>query len=142
VSAMNDWNSHFMEMAKLVSTRSKDPARKVGAVIVDNARRVTGMGYNGFPRGVRDDSIRYADEFVKLKLVVHAEANAILNARVSVATMSLYCTSYPCSECAKLIIQAGILTIHSPPPSAGKWSDDAQFSNQMFAEAMVEWFRV
>jgi dCMP deaminase len=133
-----DWTNHFAELAILCSTRSKDPERRVGAVIVDNNRCVVGMGYNGFPRGVVDDPERYANRQVKLSMVVHAEANAILNARVSVCGCALLCTSSPCSECVKLIIQSGIDVIIAPklqPDS--KWVDDNMIAQQMLAEAGV-----
>src|SRR5258705_3639622 len=127
---MSSWNQHFMDMAILISTRSKDPARQVGAVIIDSMRRVQGAGYNGFPRNVRDLPERYDDEFVKLKLIVHAEVNAILNSHLH-DLCTLFSTSYPCSECTKLILQTGISTVVSPGPTVGKWRDDAEFSKQM-----------
>lgn len=135
---MVSWDVHFMEMATLIATRSKDPNRKVGAVIVDECRRAIGSGYNGFPRGVRDDPDRYENKLVKLKLIVHAEANAILNSNGG-RKYALFCTSYPCSECAKLIIQSGISRVVSPRVRDGSaWKEDAEFTAQMFDECGVE----
>lgn len=137
------WMQHFMDVAGLTASRSKDPDRQVGAVIVDTMRRAVGSGYNGFPRGVRDAEERYRDTHVKLKLIVHAEANAILNSVAAISGCILFCTSYPCSECAKLIIQSGLYMVVSPPPKANsKWAEDAVFSRLMFDEAKVhhhEW---
>lgn len=137
------WMSHFMDLAGFTAHASKDPDRQVGAVIVDTMRRSVGSGYNGFPRRVRDLPERYLDTHVKLKLIVHAEANAILNAVAGVTGCTLFCTSYPCSECAKLIIQSGIHMVVSPPPKANsKWAEDAVFSRLMFEEAGIlhyEW---
>lgn len=127
-----------MELAAHFATWSKDPSTKVGAVIVDDCRRVIAQGYNGFPRGVRDDPERYETKMVKYKLVVHAEANAILNAVAKVSGAMLYCTKYPCSECAKLIIQSGIYRVVAPKPEmGGVWAEDAEFSIQMLREADV-----
>lgn len=135
---MTTWDDFFMQVAELMSTRSKDPSTKVGAVIVDHSRRLLGTGYNGFPRGVADHPSRYEDKAVKYKLVVHAEANAILNAVKSVQGMTLYATKFPCSECAKLIVQSGISHVVTNPPSTdGKWAEDAEFSKIILTEGCV-----
>lgn len=133
------WDRHFLDVAEVASRPSKDPSRRVGAVIVDTARRQIGSGYNGFPRGVRDSADRYSDKSVKLRLVVHAEANAIYNSSASLIGGVLYCTSFTCSECAKAIIQSGIMRVVCPTPVnlSQRWQDDAQFSRTMFAEAGV-----
>lgn len=106
-----EWMQRFMRLAMEVATWSKDPRTQVGAVIVDGKRRVLGLGYNGFPRGVGDRADRYADREAKYKFVVHAEANAILNATRELDDTTLFTTLMPCHECAKLIIQAGITQV-------------------------------
>lgn len=128
-----------MDLAQHFATWSKDPSTKVGAVIVDHDRRLVGTGYNGFPRGVNDDVARYEEKVVKYRLVVHAEANSIMNSVKNVRDCSLYATKFPCTECAKLIIQMGISRVISPPPSddGSHWAEDAKFSTQMFREALV-----
>lgn len=132
------WDKRFMAMAEHIAQWSKDPSTKVGAVIIDHDRRVTATGYNGFPRYVTDDPKRYEDKMVKYKMVVHAEANAILNALVPIRGNTLYCTKYPCSECAKLIIQSGISRVFAPNPSTeGVWADDASFTSIMLREASI-----
>lgn len=133
------WDFRFMRLAAHIAEWSKDPSTKVGAVIVDHDRRPRGTGYNGFPRGVGDNEERYTEKMVKYKLVVHAEANAILNAVTSVRDCTLYATKFPCTECTKLIIQTGISMIIAPPPSndGSVWADDAKFSRQMLKEAAV-----
>lgn len=105
------WHVRFLELAGLVASWSKDPSTKVGCVIVRPDRTVAAMGYNGFPRGVADKPERYNDREVKYQMVVHAEANAVLSAGESVKGMTAYCTLFPCCECAKLLIQAGIETL-------------------------------
>ena len=133
------WRRRFADMAKLVATWSKDPSTQVGAVIFDARRVIVGLGYNGFPRGVRDEVDRYTEKSVKYKLVVHAEANAILNAARSVRECALLVTKFPCSECSKLIAQSGIINVFCPEPSTdAPWAEDAQFAKIILSEVDVE----
>ena len=119
VEKMTSWDKRFLELARHVAQWSKDPSTKVGCVIVDNKRRVIGMGYNGFPRGVEDWKSRYNDRSVKYLMVQHAEANAILNAVSSTEGATAYVTHHPCSSCMGLLIQAGIETVVTVEPSRG-----------------------
>jgi len=136
------WHQRFMDMALLVSHWSKDPSTKAGAVVVDEQRRVLSLGYNGFPRGVVDHPDRYANRAVKYKLVVHAEANAILTAYVGGAT--LYATKWPCSDCSKLIAQAGIARVVARRQGANAsdvdphWADDHRWAELILREAGVK----
>ena len=107
----DQWNDRFMSLAYSVAEWSKDPSTKVGAVIVNDKKQVLAIGYNGFPRGVKDLPERYADRTTKLNFVAHAERNALDNAFTSVEGATLYSTLYPCTECAKGIIQRGIKTV-------------------------------
>ena len=107
------WEEYFMGVALLAAERSKDPNTQVGACIVDDQNRILATGYNGFPQGCSDDEFPWnRDEAAgetKYQFVVHAELNAILNARgKSLAGSVLYVGLFPCNECAKAIIQAGI----------------------------------
>lgn len=106
------WDEYFMLVANLSSLRSKDPNTQVGACIVNENNHIVGVGYNGFPVGIRDNEFPWgrAGEFLETKYpyVVHAEQNAILNAHVSIRGARIYTSSFPCHECAKYIIQAGI----------------------------------
>lgn len=108
------WDEYFMGIAKLAALRSKDPNTQVGACIVDNSNVILSTGYNGFPIGCSDDEfpwIRQADreEDTKYPYVVHAELNAILNASGrDLRGSRIYVALFPCNECAKAIIQAGI----------------------------------
>ncbi len=109
-------------------------------MIVNQKRRVVATGYNGFPAGVEDLTERYENRDLKYKLVVHAEANAILNAVASVEGCCIFVTQPPCQECAKLIIQSGITYVVSPTPTAeflARW--DSTATELMFAEAGVSW---
>ena len=102
-----------MGVALLASERSKDPSTQVGACIVDEDRRILSTGYNGFPQGCSDDEFPWnRDEKLgdtKYQYVVHAELNAILNARgKNLAGSTIYVALFPCHECAKAIIQSGV----------------------------------
>lgn len=109
------WDTYFMGVALLSSYRSKDPSTKVGACIVNEQKRIIGIGYNGFPYGCNDDEFPWEREGdyldCKYPYVVHAEPNAILNSTASLQGATLYVTLFPCNECAKLIIQSGIKEI-------------------------------
>ncbi|CAM9822097.1 unnamed protein product [Scytosiphon promiscuus] len=108
------WDDYFMSVAFLSAMRSKDPSTQVGACIVNQDKRIVGIGYNGFPMGCSDDDLpwaRHADEELDTKYpyVCHAEMNAILNKNsADVKGCSIYVALFPCNECAKLIIQSGI----------------------------------
>jgi len=131
----------FYQLALEIAQLSKDPRTKVGCLIIDSRGAIRATGYNGFPRGVDDDPGRYADRNIKLRLVAHAEANAIANA-AAVGTplegCGLVVTKYPCHECAKLIINAGIKHIYTAKPETDTvWIDSAETSSMMFFEAGV-----
>jgi len=104
------WDETFMHLCKVIAHRSKDPSTKNGACVVSQDNIVLGLGYNGFPKGC--DNLPWAREGgvvdSKYAYVVHAEENAILNAPTITTGARLYCTLFPCNECAKVIIQRGI----------------------------------
>jgi dCMP deaminase len=108
------WDDYFMAMAFLTAKRSKDPNTQVGACIVSPNKKILALGYNGFPRKCSDDHLPWARTgesklHTKYPYVCHAEVNAILNKCSSnVEGGTLYVALFPCNECAKLIIQAGI----------------------------------
>ena len=114
-----DWDTYFMEIAHVVSTRANCSRRKVAAVIVSD-RRIISTGYNGTPRGVtncfeggcpRCSGNAPSGTSLEECICVHAEQNAICQAAyhgISVADATIYVTISPCLTCAKLIINAGI----------------------------------
>ena len=107
------WDEYFMGVAILASMRSKDPNTQVGACIVSQDNKILSMGYNGFPMGCSDDEYPWSREAEgldsKYLYTTHSELNAILNYRGgSLEGATLYVTLFPCNECAKAIIQAGI----------------------------------
>ncbi|XP_060134710.1 deoxycytidylate deaminase isoform X3 [Zootoca vivipara] len=109
-----EWPEYFMAVAFLSAQRSKDPNSQVGACIVNSENKIVGIGYNGMPNGCSDDLLpwtRIADSKLDTKYpyVCHAELNAIMNKNsADVKGCSMYVALFPCNECAKLIIQAGI----------------------------------
>ena len=111
------WDEYFMGVAILSGMRSKDPSTQVGACIVSQDNKILSMGYNGLPMGCSDDNFPWArkgEDPLEMKYVytVHSELNAILNYRGgSLAGAKLYVSLFPCHECAKAIIQAGIKTV-------------------------------
>ena len=112
IVARPTWNDMFMQIAEVVSKRSKDPHTKVGAVIVKD-NHILGIGYNAEPRGFSYDFDWHSKE--KYDYVIHAELNAIANSTYfgnSIAGSTIYLTLSPCSECMKLLIQYGIGTIY------------------------------
>lgn len=128
-------------MATLVSRWSKDPSTQCGAVIADSFHRVLGVGYNGFPRGVPDDTEKLEDRQVKYRMIIHAEVNAILNSISSVSGCTLYLIPFaPCCDCAKVIIQSGITRVVCPvTPSdlKDRWHESLTIARQMFSQAGV-----
>jgi len=131
------WDQRFLELAKLVSTWSKDPSTKVGAVITDD-RRIISVGYNGFPEGVLDSSERYSNREIKYKYMVHAERNALLFANTSLKNTTLYTYPFmPCSECAGMIIQSGIKRVVTLINTNERWKESFEITKNMFDEAGV-----
>lgn len=149
------WDYRFLKLAGHISSWSKDPSTKVGAVLVDSLNRVISVGYNGFPRGVDDAEHRYADREKKYQMVVHAEVNAILMAGAAARGSMLYV--YPsfmvppiCADCCKLAIQAGVARIvgyrieDDVPLNERqlRWKDSILVSRTMCDEAGVKYFGI
>lgn len=102
-----------MGVSLLAAERSKDPSTQVGACIVSDDNRILSTGYNGFPQGCSDDDFPWNRDAsqgeTKYNFVVHAELNAILNAGgKSLLGSRIFVSLFPCHECAKAIIQAGV----------------------------------
>ena len=116
------WHEYFMPMAELAASRSTCLRRRVGAVLVKD-RRILCSGYNGAPSGLphcretgclRQQLNVPSGEKHELCRGVHAEQNAIIQAAchgISIKGATLYCTNQPCSICAKMIINAGIVEV-------------------------------
>ncbi len=103
------WDLRFLDLAKRISTWSKDPSVKVGAVLVKN-KRIIGTGYNGFAAGEDDSPERYENHDEKHNKI-HAERNAINYSIQDPKDSILYTTLHPCLNCADLIIEKKILEV-------------------------------
>ena len=139
---ITNWDELFMRHVYLIASKSKDPRTQVGAVILKD-KRVLSEGFNGHPVGVRDDLDRYSNREKKLKLVCHAEFNAVINcARHGISTLNttIYTSGFPCNECMKSIIQSGIteIVLHKQYPESPKWENSCYYSKMMQKEAGVK----
>jgi len=140
------WDKRFVDLAKHISSWSKDPSTQIGAVIVDpKTQKVLSMGYNGFPAGIHDTYERLNDRPLKHSLVVHGEMNAIYNAAacgVLLSGATIYVQGLPvCNECAKGIIQVGIRRVvirHAFDVLPEPWKTSAEQSEALLNEAGVD----
>ena len=138
-----DWDTYFMRITKLVATRSSSLRRSVGAVLVKD-KRILATGYNGAPAGMahceeagclRDQLHIPSGERHELCRGLHAEQNAIIQAArqgTEIKDSTLYCTTAPCSLCAKMLINAGVTRI----VYEGSYPDERAMA--FFAEAGVK----
>ena len=135
---MRHWDMRFLNMAKLVASWSKDPSTQCGAVITDTNHRLISVGFNGFARGVDDMPERLQDRDIKLKLMVHAEENALLFARQSLEGCTMY--TWPmmmCSSCMSKAIQAGIRRHVTLRNDNARWNESFKLSTQIANEAGI-----
>ena len=137
------WEQYFMAVAMVAAERSKDTSSQVGACIVDSDDKIVSTGYNGAPRGYDDDKCMTWEregEFLETKYpyVVHAEQNAILNARgKSLEGCRIYVNLFPCHDCARNIIQSGIKKVYYIDDKYAD-TDSTKASKYMFEKAKVE----
>lgn len=142
------WHKKFSDMVTLIASWSKDPSTKVGAVIVDNEHNVRSIGYNGFPRDVNDDNEERWERPEKYLWTEHAERNAIYAAArhgTPIENCVIYLAWYPCADCARAIIQAGIKTVYinnkkltGDTEKDERWKDHFRVSETMFNESGVD----
>jgi dCMP deaminase len=152
--ASERWDRHFLGLSLFHAMLSKDPATRVGSVIVGPDREILSAGFNGFPRGIADTPERLADREMKLRLMVHAEMNALLAAartgmRLKGCTLYLGATDDsglvwggpPCTRCTVEIIQVGIGEIVSFPvkPQPSKWHEDLKLAHLLIEEAGISY---
>jgi len=132
----------FMLIAQAVGAMSKNPKRKIGAIILSPDMCIVSTGYNDPPRGVYDNAYRYGEPY-KQFYMSHAEENAIAQAaRIGHATQNCYMLiteSMPCARCSRLIVQAGIVQVYYPQffPVSEKWKLDFECSKAILNEAGV-----
>lgn len=123
------WDQYFLEVTRVVATRSTCLRRQVGAVVVKDKRILT-TGYNGAPSGLahctergclREQLAIPSGQRYELCRGLHAEQNAIIQGAtygVSLLGATLYTTLEPCVTCAKMAINAGIVRIVFAQPFA------------------------
>jgi len=161
------WHEYYFEMCRVIASKSKDTSTTVGCVIVGPDHEIRSTGYNDFPRGVKDyivpmlgtpgDGLMTDEQKeiasrrerpLKYKWTEHAERNAIYNAArcgIALKGCSLYCMSYPipffsCSDCARAIIQSGIIEVHfnfDPKKIPDRWKEDNDIAKEMMIESGV-----
>ena len=139
------WDKRFHELANHVANWSKDPSTKVGAVVSGLDKVDVALGYNGFPPRIKDDD-RLLKREKKYNLIIHAEENALANARFDVRGATIYSTHFPCVNCSKSIIARGLSYVAAPKPGAdylSRWEKEIRESKKMFKEAGVKiiWLR-
>ena len=135
---MANWDARFLEMAKLVSSWSKDPSTQVGAVIT-KGKFVVSIGFNGHPKGVEDSGERLENREVKYRTIIHAELNAILTSRQDLNDCTVYVWPFmPCSQCGGAIVQSGIKRVVAPKSDNERWIESFNFTKRLFEEAGVE----
>lgn len=138
---MDKWDLRFLKAAEEVASWSKDPSTKVGCVIVDPEKQVRmGEGFNGFPRFMSDSKELYEDRDVKYSRTLHAELNAVLFAKKTEGCTA-YVTHPPCTNCALVLIQAGINRVVASRPSAdllSRWRSSLDAASGFFGEAEVK----
>ena len=133
------WDKWFIGLAQYTATASKDPSTQVGAVIVDKRNRVISMGYNGFPRGVKDTPERLNDREVKYSMVVHAEINALIFATQPLDGATLFLWPFlSCSKCTAIIINAGIKRVVAPLSFNPRWEKSIELSQTLYHEAGIQ----
>lgn len=138
---VSKWDLRFLELAEHIAEWSKDPSTKTGAVLVRPDRTVAGVGFNGFPIGMKDDEELYHDRPVKYDRVIHCEINAVLMSRdpLPLTDYTMYTTGPSCSRCAVHMIQAGIrrFVFRKPTPEqAERWGTERTY--EYFQEVNAE----
>lgn len=141
-----NWDTYFLDIASAVSKRSKDRSTKVGCVIVGPDKEIRATGYNGFPRGIYDEAPERHERPEKYLWTEHAERNAIYAAaRVGTPLRgsTAYTLIFPCMDCARCLIQAGIveLVTYIPPDewlTARDWRGEWFKARKMMQEAGLD----
>lgn len=136
---MTDWTLRFLDVAKTVASWSKDPSKKIGAVIVDKQNRIVSTGFNGIPRGILETDERLNNKDIKRSITIHAEENAILFAKRDLTGCKIYIYGLPpCAHCCSMIVQSGITSVGYVIPKEYQvsdfWSDNLKLGYELLKE--------
>ncbi len=139
---MTHWDGRFMQLALSIGMWSKDRTTKVGCIIVGPSNEIRCTGFNGFPRGADDERAERYERPAKYLWTEHAERNAIYNAALIGIPLNgcrMYLPWFPCMECARAIVQVGIIELiaFAPANDHPKWGEDFQLATQLFKECGV-----
>jgi dCMP deaminase len=132
------WDQYYLQICQVVASRSKDPNTQIGCVVVGPNHEIRTTGYNSFPRGIRDDVPERLVRPTKYLWIEHSERNAICNAaRAGTATegCTIYVEIMPCMDCARAIVQAGIVQVVVSAERMGLYS--SEYYNQHFGMTEV-----
>lgn len=133
-----EWDLFFLGMAKYISTKSKDPSTKVGAVIVGPTNRFVSCGWNGLPQKVPDKPEYLNNRDIKYKKIIHGEINAILFAKGHTEGCTLYTFPFlTCSPCSSIVIQSGIVRVVAPICNNERWQLDFVLARENYKDAGV-----
>jgi dCMP deaminase len=137
-----EWDIWYLNMARYVATKSKDPSTQAGAVIVRPDNSLCSIGFNGFPKGMSDDPALYADREKKYSRTVHCEMNAEIFTQERIKGYTLYTWPFSsCDRCAVSMIQAGIKRYvfpEMPPEKASRWDAVMKLAQDYMREAQCE----
>lgn len=137
-----EWDKRFLKLAWEISTWSKDPSTKTGAVIVRPNRTIASIGYNGFPMMMEDKKEWLSDREEKYSRIIHCEMNALLFCREPVKSYTLYTVPFcSCDRCFVHMVQAGIKRFVFPTPPKDKlkrWEKAFKKVEQYAEEMEVE----
>lgn len=138
------WDERFLGVSREVSSWSKDPSTKVGAIAVDAQRKIVAQGYNGFPKNCNDSVEFYNNRDAKYARIIHAETNVICNAcnsRIGLQDATIYIYGmYPCPECVKLLAQVQVARIVfqiGETQNLEKWKVDFETSKSLMRELHI-----
>lgn len=144
--SQREWDIFYLNMARYVATKSKDPSTKTGAVITRPDNSLCSIGFNGFPKGMKDTPELYADREKKYSRIVHCEVNAEILTGERVVGYTLYTWPFAsCDRCAVQMIQAGIRRFvfpEMPPEKAARWKDIMELAESYMREAGCEVVKV
>lgn len=135
-----DWVDYFMGFARHAALKSKDPSTQVGAVVIGPDGEIRATGYNGLPRGVADLPERM-ERPAKYLWTSHAEENLVAHAArvgVSLKGCTVYVTHFPCSRCARSLIQSGVTAVVVDTGTTSMPAEEFEVADQMFTEAGVK----